>query len=348
MPETGRGQFDPDRTSSHVDAQVIGFFSHFRARWRAVAAGNTGTMGGMPVEGASQSLGIDVLGLAAFADVEGGGNPAGVVLDARHLGAEEMLAVASRIGYSETVFVTDGPIEEGRRSYTARYFSPAAEVPFCGHATVALGVALGQRVGAGELTLHTKAGPVVVAAAPNIGGRWEATLTSPAPSQEELAGQPLDELLGCFGWDRSVLRVSMEPAVIAAGARHALLPLARRSSLAQVTPYDFGLLRELCVRHQWVTVHVVWSESALVHYVRSPFPYGGIVEDPATGAAAAAFGAYLREVGILRAPATVTLHQGVEMGRPSRLTVRIPRNGSPQVSGAVREISNRADVADET
>ncbi len=54
-------------------------------------------------------------------------------------------------------------------------------------------------------------------------------------------------------------------------------------------------------------------------YVRHRFPVGGVVEDPATGAAAAAFGHYLRDVRLIEPPVTLTLHQGVDMGRPSLL-----------------------------
>lgn len=59
-------------------------------------------------------------------------------------------------------------------------------------------------------------------------------------------------------------------------------------------------------------------------HARNPFPPGGVVEDPATGAAAAAFGGYLRELELVATPATVTIHQGVDMGRPSTITVTVP------------------------
>jgi PhzF family phenazine biosynthesis protein len=58
-----------------------------------------------------------------------------------------------------------------------------------------------------------------------------------------------------------------------------------------------------------------------VFHARNPFPPGGVYEDPATGAAAAAFGGYLRELGLVAAPATLTVHQGHDMGRPSLLRV---------------------------
>jgi len=100
-----------------------------------------------------------VLRYAAFTDGGRGGNPAGVVLDARALNDAEMLAIASDVGYSETAFVL--PID-GTPAIRVRYFSPLAEVAFCGHATVAAAVALADRDGPGLLDLITLAGPVAV------------------------------------------------------------------------------------------------------------------------------------------------------------------------------------------
>src|SRR4051794_26503327 len=98
----------------------------------------------------------EVLRLAAFTDRPEGGNPAGVVLDASELSEEEMQRIAAEVGYSETAFVTatDGDALE------VRYYSPLAEVPFCGHATIATGAAWGERHGAGRLQLTTRAGLV--------------------------------------------------------------------------------------------------------------------------------------------------------------------------------------------
>jgi PhzF family phenazine biosynthesis protein len=78
-------------------------------------------------------------------------------------------------------------------------------------------------------------------------------------------------------------------------------------------------------RRGLTTVQLVWRESDTVFHVRDPFPVGGVVEDPATGAAAAAFGAYLRAEGLVRLDesAQFTLHQGDDMGRPSLLTVEL-------------------------
>ena len=88
-----------------------------------------------------------VIRYAAFTDGPGGGSPAGIVLDASSLDEERMLGVAREVGYSETAFLR--PHLDAAGEYDVRYFSPEAEVPFCGHATVAAGVALTERDGPG-------------------------------------------------------------------------------------------------------------------------------------------------------------------------------------------------------
>ena len=103
-------------------------------------------------------MSAEVLRYAAFTADGSGGNPAGVVLDAGSLGDAQMLAIAAAIGYSETAFVIPTDIDP-----TLRFFSPVAEVAFCGHATIATAVALAERRGPGIVRLSTPAGPVTVA-----------------------------------------------------------------------------------------------------------------------------------------------------------------------------------------
>lgn len=104
----------------------------------------------------------EILRYAAFTTTPGGGNPAGVVLDATRLDDAQMQAIAADIGYAETVFVTEERVDGDSRRNRVRYFSPIAEVPFCGHATIALAVALSGRDGSGTFIFDTAVGPVVI------------------------------------------------------------------------------------------------------------------------------------------------------------------------------------------
>lgn len=261
---------------------------------------------------------MEILRYAAFSTDPSGGNPAGVVLDATGVDDGTMLAVAADLGYSETAFLTP----RGGDRFGVRYFSPLAEVPFCGHATIAAAGAYAERFGTGTLVFETKAGTVDVATGRAADGTVTATLTSVAPRTVPLDDADLAALLATLGWSAADLDPALPPRVAYAGAWHPVLAAASRERLADLS-YDMAALGALMAARDWTTVDLVWRESALVFHARNPFPPGGVVEDPATGAAAAAFGGYLRELGLVPVPATVTVRQGDDMGRPSLLTVDI-------------------------
>lgn len=274
---------------------------------------------------------IEVLRYTAFSDDPEGGNPAGVVLDASGLDEAAMLGIAAELGYSETAFLTappEGLGGEPGRAFTVRYFSPKVEVPFCGHATVATAVALGERVGPGELVFATRAGTVPVSVT-REGGGLRATLTSVEPHTEEVAPADLAEALAALDWPAADLDPQFPPRIAYAGARHLVIGAATRARLADLS-YDFTRLEALMRSLDLVTVQLVHRAGPAEFHVRNPFPVGGVVEDPATGAAAAAFGAYARERGLVPADAVLTLHQGADMGRPGRLTVEL-RSGDSRV-----------------
>ncbi|MET8711642.1 PhzF family phenazine biosynthesis isomerase [Streptomyces sp. NPDC004735] len=277
----------------------------------------------------STHSGTEVLRYTAFSTDPEGGNPAGIVLDASGLGDAEMLAVAADLGYSESAFLTD---PDGHGGHTVRYFSPKAEVPFCGHATVAAALALAERDGPGDLVFSTPAGPVPVTVV-REDGELRATLTSVEPHTEDAAPEDLAEALAALDWPAADLDPALPPRIAYAGARHLVLAAATRERLADLA-YDFARLEALMRRLDLTTVQLAWRESATVFHVRDPFPVGGVVEDPATGAAAAAFGAYARELGLVPDDAVLTLHQGADMGRPGTLTVELrPGDARVRVSG---------------
>ncbi len=280
-----------------------------------------------------------VLRLSAFALDGAGGNPAGVVLDARALDERQLQALAGEVGYSETVFVTDGPPEPDRRHYRVRYFSPLAEVPFCGHATIALGAALGSVLGPGDLVLDTAAGPVTLRTGQDPSGQWWARLASVPPRQQQVSAELLQRALDCFGWSSDVLEPGLPPMLCYAGAWHLVLNLARRADLEAMS-YDFAELQGLCAEQGWTTVSVLFQLSPQEYLARNPFPVGGVVEDPATGAAAAALGGYLAALEVVRPPTRLRVLQGEQIGRPSELIVELPADqASVWVSGAVRPIA---------
>ena len=232
-----------------------------------------------------------------------------------------MQRVAAEVGYSETAFVA-GPIDGDRSTaIPVRYFAPEGEVDFCGHATIATAVAFAEVAGAGAYTLHTKVGPIQVSAGLEEGGAV-GTLRSPDVGCFPLGGELVDPLLAALRWSADDLDPQLPPAVGFGGNRHPVLVAGGLDRLADLS-YDFEALQRLCRRHDWVTVQLVASTGRGEWRARDPFPWGGVVEDPATGAAAAAFAGYLRAHGRATTGDRFTITQGVEMGRPSRIEVEL-------------------------
>ena len=270
--------------------------------------------------------------LAAFTLDPAGGNPAGVWIGSELPEPAEMQRIAAEVGYSETAFLApDGTGRPG--AHRVRYFSPAAEVPFCGHATIAAGVAMAERSGPGRFLLATNDGLVTVDVERGPDGHLRATLTSVRPRVRDAEPDLLAGALAALGWTRDELDPALPPAVGYAGAYHLILAAAAYDTLRSLA-YDFERLRSIMLAADLTTVQLVWREAADRFRARDPFPVGNVVEDPATGAAAAAFGAYLRWRGELVPPARFTISQGVEMGRPSLIEVEVPdADGGIRVTG---------------
>ena len=265
--------------------------------------------------------------LAAFTDTPSGGNPAGVWLGEALPEPAEMQRIAAEVGYSETAFIA--PAKGERR--TMRYYSPEAEVSFCGHATVASGVLMGRLSGAGTYMLDTAVGEVSVTVR-EVAGEWQASLVSVAPAFRLAEPELVEMVCELLGWRVDDLDLEIPPARAYAGVWHLILACKEKARLERLE-YDFERLKALMLREGLTTLQLVWRESEGNFHSRNPFPVGGVVEDPATGAAAAALGGYLRDAGLLQAPAQLIVRQGEAMGRPSRLQVDIPLSGGIVVTG---------------
>lgn len=265
--------------------------------------------------------------LAAFTQSPEGGNPAGVWLGNKLPSEPEMQRIASQVGYSETAFVA--PLVGLKRQI--RYFSPEAEVPFCGHATVAAGVVIGEQSGDAEYQLESIVGEIPIAVNSEQGIKT-TTLTSVTPKFEVTSDLLLKKALAALGWASSELDPKTPSAIAFAGNWHLVIAVKNKLRLDNLN-YDFETLKALMLEHELTTLQLIWRESDTVIHSRNPFPVGGVVEDPATGAAAAALGGYLREAGLVEAPIKILVRQGEVMGRPSILTTEIPRLGGIKISG---------------
>jgi len=280
----------------------------------------------------------EILRYAAFTVDGKGGNPAGVVLEATSLDAAHMQAIATEVGDSETAFLVARDTRPN--VYDVRYFSPTQEVPFCGHATIASAIALVERSPVDVLIFHTLAGFVSITTFQNDKGELVAELTSVAPRVSQPAPDLLVGVLGALRWSADDLDPDYPVLLANAGAEHLVLVTKTRQRLADLD-YDFDDLATVMHRYGLVTVLLVWPESKNRYHARNPAAGLGVVEDPATGAAAAAFGGYLRELGMIGENAEFTISQGVDMGRPSEIAVSVI-GGEPgvRVAGAAHRIDD--------
>ena len=279
---------------------------------------------------------MSVLRLAAFSHNGQGGNPAGVAFYDRMPTDEEMLEVAKQVGYSETAFL----VKQGS-DWRVRYFAPAMEVPFCGHATIALGAVLGERYGEGEYKLILNRSEIRVKAQRSENNKLIATLYSSITTSQEAPQEYVDQVLAGFALRRQDLNPAFPIRFASAESnKHLILVLKNRKTLADMN-YDFEAIRQLMNAEDLITISLLWQASDEVFHSRNAFASGGVYEDPATGAAAAALAGYLRDIG-WNGKSPFTILQGEDMGSPSRLLVGYgPELGaSVSVSGETRYISD--------
>lgn len=275
----------------------------------------------------------EILRLAAFSDGSAGGNPAGVVVAPILPSEQEMQRIAAEVGYSETVFAA--PDAEGWR---VRYFSPEAEVAFCGHATVALGSALAERTGDMHFPLILNTGRISVEASQD-GNITRSALTSPPTHSTAARPDLVLDALALFDLVPGDLNPDIPPGLAHAGNDHLVLALADRGRLARIT-YDLSDGARLMRQHGLTTINLLWAETPQRFHSRNAFAIGGVLEDPATGAAAAALSGYLRDIGWPHGGA-IDIVQGEDMGAKSLLHAEITDvpGAAIRVSGTVRRIS---------
>ncbi|MDE4134021.1 PhzF family phenazine biosynthesis isomerase [Phaeobacter sp. QD34_3] len=273
--------------------------------------------------------------VAAFSNGAQGGNPAGVVIADQMPSAAEMQRIAAEVGYSETAFAA--PSGDHGGAWRVRYFAPSTEVAFCGHATIALGARLAARFGGGTYPLVLNDGTISVES-DATGDLSRAALMSPPTKSGPASAELLQAALALFDLAPADLDPALAPAVANAGNDHLVLALADRARLAAMT-YDLKEGAALMQAHGLTTINLIWAETPRLFHSRNAFAIGGVLEDPATGAAAAALAGYLRDAGWPHGGA-IDIVQGEDMGAKSLLRAEISDEpgASIRVSGTARVI----------
>lgn len=278
---------------------------------------------------------MKVLRIAAFSDNDQGGNPAGVVICDEMPREKKMLLVAQQVGYSETAFLK--PYKDG---WKIRYFSPEIEVPFCGHATIASGAALGKCFGEGPYKFFLKNDEISVNVTATKNERYVVALQSPETWSETAPNEYVEEILKLFQLTISKLDQNFPVRFAFAGAKHLIIVLENRKTLAEMD-YHFEDTKTLMLNEDVATISLLWVESDRIIHSRNAFASGGVYEDPATGAAAAALAGYLRDIS-WPGKRKFEIFQGEDMGCPSRLFVEYSSQlgSSVKISGETRNISH--------
>lgn len=275
---------------------------------------------------------MNVLRLASFSEDGIGGNPAGVCILNELPSVSDMQACAKEVGFSETAFAC--PVGQ---KWRVRYFSPENEVPFCGHATIALGVALAMKKGDGLFSLQLNDAAITVEGH-SIGDQFQAALQSPPTKNKEPEDSVLQSALDLFGFSKDDLNPQLPPQLIFAGADHLAITLANRDKLASMK-YDLNKGKTLMLREGWTTIMLAYSETAQLFHSRNPFASEGVYEDPATGAATAAYAGYLNDINWPH-NGRVEFIQGEDMGTKSKLIAEVStqKGASIKISGQVRKL----------
>lgn len=264
--------------------------------------------------------------LDVFCDGPLRGNQLAVVHDADGLDEATMLAFARETKLSETTFV-QAPTRQGA-DYRNRIFDPRRELVFAGHPSLGTAVAVARAAGETEVSYvqETPAGlqPIGVLLHGDVA---QVSMLQESP---QFGAEPdPEELFAAIG-----LRASQDAdpelplQVVSTGVPQVLAP-ARPEALARAQP-DYAALQPLLDSHEALVIYLCDCEPESGRARARAFCHTiAMAEDPATGSAAGSLMAYLNaRVGIDR----LSIDQGVEMGRPSRLECSM-EDGRPRVGG---------------
>ncbi len=265
--------------------------------------------------------------LDVFTDVPCEGNALAVIHGADELDDDAMLALARETKLSETTFV-QRPTEQGA-DYRNRIWTNAGELSFAGHPSLGTAIAVARERGeeVARYVQETRAGlqPVEV--------RIQGDRTHASMLQEPLwFGAELDpaDVLAAAGLEAGDASRDLPPQVVSTGVSQVIAPVADLTTLQRARP-EIEALSSLLDQHGALTLYLVAGDLRAGEVrARAFFPAGDGAEDPATGSAAGPLCAYL---SVRASVPRLDIVQGIEMGRPSRLSAEMDGD-RPRVGGA--------------
>ncbi len=282
------------------------------------------------------TTGVPYCTVDVFTNRRYAGNPLAVITDARSLDDATMQAIAKEFGYAETTFVL--PSRNTETTAHVRIFTPLTEVPFAGHPNVGTafvlangGCALDLDIG-DTMVFDEAGGPVAVDVVRDGNAIVGAAITAPR-ALDRLGTCDTGRVARCLSLpETAIVTNRFAPTVASVGLEFAFAELASLDDLENLRP-DSGAFAEAAalevntVDDFALCAFVVLSDDDEAFRVRSRVlsPLGHPPEDPATGSASGALASLLAASRTVpKASTTVHIEQGVEMGRPSQITVTVP------------------------
>jgi trans-2,3-dihydro-3-hydroxyanthranilate isomerase len=277
---------------------------------------------------------LDYLLLDVFTSERLSGNPLAVVLRADGLLDDQMQQIASEFNLSETVFITRPKTE--RHSAAVRIFTPSVELPFAGHPTVGAAVVLGLELRTSAIRLEEQIGVItcVIEKKDKRTGNARFAL----PRLPDVAGTPPEtlQIALALGLEPEDIGLGLyHPSVYSAGVIFYLVPVKNPAVLKQVRMESRAWDQIFPLGHHSVYIYTETPEEPENDFAARMFSPGmGLAEDPATGSAAAALiGELAKHAG--DGQTEYVVRQGFEMGRPSKITVQIRKDGDTLTHGGI-------------
>ncbi len=281
--------------------------------------------------------------LDVFTDTPFSGNPLAVVLDCEGLSEARMQAVAREFNLSETVFVLEphDPVNTAR----LRIFTPTAELPFAGHPTIGTAALIselrasemlgGQGLG---IAIEQQVGVISCTARRGQGGAVQASFDLPRLPEFLGEGPDAEALAAALGLEPADIGFDGHmPGLWSVGNPFTFVPVASLEAIGRVRP-DAGLFASTLAGPRPAALLYTKEtarEGSHIH-ARMFAPGLGIIEDPATGSAAAAFAGV---AALFEQPEDgdhlLVIEQGFEMGRPSEIHLRLQIEGGALVGASV-------------
>ncbi|MDO4741677.1 MAG: PhzF family phenazine biosynthesis protein [Eubacteriales bacterium] len=280
----------------------------------------------------------------AFTDTILCGNPAGVVIlpEGADFPADALMTrIAAELRYSETAFIK----RLNAREFQIRYFTPAAEVELCGHATIASFKALlhgGYIEDDRSYINHTLSGDLAISISDGFVMMDMAEAKMTGEINDETARGELYSVMGLSYAAQKEKGLALRPQIISTGLPDIMLPVADQGELSAIAP-DFPALSALSRHYGVVGVHAFTldADDGILCRARNFAPLYGIDEEAATGTANGALTYYGYLNGFVRPGDECSILQGEDMGRPSviRSSLRLDDHGNVRIcvggSGAV-------------